>query len=129
VEASDAAAIVVAFVSALAVAAIVWAVVALRAAVRELRDAAVEFRTASVPALDDLRATVTTANDQLERVDGLLGTAESVTATVDAASRLAYLTFSNPAIKVLAFATGTGRAARRLRRARRVDGGSGRPSR
>ena len=46
----------------------------------------------------------------------ILGTAESISSTVDSASRLAYLTFSNPVIKALAFASGTSRAVRRFRR-------------
>jgi hypothetical protein len=44
-----------------------------------------------------------------------LGAAESISSTVDSASRLAYETFSSPVIKVLAFGTGTRRAARRFR--------------
>jgi hypothetical protein len=41
-----------------------------------------------------------------------------VTATVDSASHLAYLAFSNPMIKAIAFAAGTSKAARALRRGR-----------
>ena len=67
---------------------------------------------------NELRTTVQQAGDELERVDSLLGTAESISATVDSASRLAYLAFSNPVIKGLAFASGTGRAARRFRKSR-----------
>ena len=37
-------------------------------------------------------------------------------ATVDSFSRLAYLAFSNPIIKALAFGSGTARAVRRFRR-------------
>ena len=48
----------------------------------------------------------------------MLGTAESIGGTVDSASRLAYLAFSNPVIKTMALASGTGRAARRFRRIR-----------
>jgi hypothetical protein len=51
-------------------------------------------------------------------VDALLESAESISSTVDSASRLAYLAFSNPVIKALAFAGGTGRAIRRVRRNR-----------
>jgi hypothetical protein len=46
----------------------------------------------------------------------VLGTAESISGTVDSASRLAYLALSNPVIKALAFGAGTARAARRFRR-------------
>ena len=65
--------------------------------------------------LDDLRDTVEAANDELERFDRLVTTAESVTGTVDSASRLAYIAMANPVIKGVAFASGTAKAARRLR--------------
>ena len=55
------------------------------------------------------------ANLELERLDRLVTTAESVTGTVDSASRLAYLAMANPVIKGVAFASGTAKAARRLR--------------
>ena len=66
----------------------------------------------------ELGDTVRNANAELERVDGLLGTAESISGTVDSASRLLYLAFSNPVIKAMALASGTGRAARSFRRNR-----------
>ena len=71
-----------------------------------------------VPLAGQWRPTVDQANAELTRVDGLLDTAESVSGTVDSVSRLTYLTFSNPMIKFLALATGTGRAVRRFRRRR-----------
>jgi hypothetical protein len=120
VETSDAAAVVVAVVSGVAVVVLVWAAVAMTAAVRELRRSVDELRREALPVVAELRATVGAATAELERVDGLIGTAENVTATVDSASRLAYLALSNPIIKVLAFASGTGRAARRFRRHRGI---------
>jgi hypothetical protein len=63
-----------------------------------------------------MRAAVGQANAELERADGLIGAAESISTTADSASRLAYMAVSNPVIKVLAFGTGTARATRRLRR-------------
>jgi hypothetical protein len=115
---NDAAAVVVAVASGVAVVVLVWAAVSLAKAVGELRRTVEALRAEALPVVADLRTTVGAANAELERVDGLLGTAESVTATVDSASRLAYLALSNPVIKALAFASGTGRAARRFRRAR-----------
>lgn len=117
-EGDDAAAVVVAVASGVAVVVLVWAAVSLARAVSELRRAVDDLRREALPVVADLRSTVSAAEAGLERVDTLLGTAESVTATVDSASRLAYLALSNPVIKALAFASGTGRAARRLRRAR-----------
>jgi hypothetical protein len=71
--------------------------------------------------VNEMRQAVGQANVELERVDSLLGTAESISTTVDSASRLAYLAFSNPVIKALAFASGTTRAARYFRRVRDTD--------
>jgi hypothetical protein len=97
---------------------LVLAASSLARATAELRRTVDDLRREALPVVADLRQTVGSANTELERIDTLLGTAESVTATVDSASRLAYLAFSNPIIKALAFASGTGRAARRFRRSR-----------
>ena len=45
----------------------------------------------------------------------LVGAAESVTRRVDGASKLAYATFSNPVVKMLAVGHGVSRVSRRLR--------------
>jgi hypothetical protein len=84
-----------------------------------LRAAADQLQRESVQLLGDMREALGLASAELQRVDGLLGTAESISATVDSASRLAYQTLSNPVVKVLAFGSGTRTAARRLRRATR----------
>lgn len=115
-DASDAAAVVVAVASALAVAVLVYAIVAVNRTLKQLRSAIEELRRETLPVVTEMRSTVLQANVELERVDNLLGTAESISSTVDSASRLAYLAFSNPVIKAIAFASGTGRAARRFRR-------------
>lgn len=120
-DAGDTAAVIVAVAAAIAVAVLVAAVVALTRAAAELRRTAEDLRREALPVMADLRATVASAGAELDRVDTLLGTAENVTATVDSASRLAYLALSNPIVKMLAFASGTGRAARRFRRARLRD--------
>jgi hypothetical protein len=85
---------------------------------KQLTAAIEELRAEVVPLAGQWRSTVDQANAELVRVDGLLATAESVGTTVDSASRLAYLAFSNPVIKVMAFGAGTGGALRRLRRGR-----------
>lgn len=92
--------------------------VALRALARTLgalREAVEDLRREALPAVDEMRRTVRQAQGELDRLDGLVSTAETVSQTVDAASRLAYLTFSNPAVKALSFGTGVGKAVRRLR--------------
>ena len=82
-----------------------------------------DFRSQSLPLLAEMRTTVDQANAELGRVDELIGRAESIGGTLDSASRLAYLAFSNPVIKVMALGAGTSRAARRFRGRRR--GGAG----
>jgi hypothetical protein len=94
-------------------------VIALASMLRTLRSLATaidDLRKEVVPLASQWRATVTKANDQLVRVDGVLDTTESVGSTVDAASRLIYLALSNPLIKAMAFGAGTSKALRRLRR-------------
>jgi hypothetical protein len=83
---------------------------------KAVREATDELNHEVRTLLGHMEATLGQAGTELDRVDGLLGAAESIHSTVDSASRLAYETFSNPVIKVLAFGTGTRRAARRLRR-------------
>ncbi len=114
-DASDAAAVVVAVASTVAVLVLLWAVAALTRTVKALSASIEAFQQEAVPAVAELRSTVRTAGGELERVDALLERAESISATVDAGSRLAYLAFSNPVIKTLAFTAGTGRAVRRFR--------------
>ena len=121
-SASDLAAVIVAAASVVAVVLLAVGVVALLRTLRALRDVAHLLRTETVPVLDDLRDTVDAANEEIERLDRLVTTAESVTGTVDSASRLAYLAMANPVIKGVAFASGTAKAARRLRGRRGENG-------
>lgn len=115
-DATEFAAVVVAIASVVAVTLLVWGLVSLSRTLRALRETIEELRRETVPVVTNLRHATERANADLERVDALLVSAESISATVDSASRLAYLTFSNPVIKVLAAAAGTNRAVKRFRR-------------
>jgi len=119
---SDLAAVIVAACSVVAVVLLAVGVVALLRTLRALREVALLLRTETAPVLDDLRDTVDAANGEIERLDRLVTTAESVTGTVDSASRLAYIAMANPVIKGVAFASGTAKAARRLRGRRDHNG-------
>jgi hypothetical protein len=120
-SASDLAAVIVAIASVAAVVLLAVATSALLRTLRALRDVARLLRTETVPVLDDLWDTVDAANHEIVRLDHLVTTAESVTGTVDSASRLAYIAMANPVIKGVAFASGTAKAARRLR-GRKAEG-------
>jgi hypothetical protein len=116
VAGADAAAIVAAAAAAVVLIVMIFALLSLMRTVRALQTTVEELRSSTMPLMADARQTVAKATAELERVDGVIGTAESIGATVDSFSRLAYLAFSNPVIKVLAFGTGTARAVRRFRR-------------
>lgn len=116
--ATELAALIVAIASVTAVVLLAVGLVSIAKTLREVRAVVELLRIETVPVVEDLGEIVRNANADLERVDGLLGTAESITGTVDSASRLAHLAFSSPVIKGMALASGTGRAAKSFRRKR-----------
>lgn len=83
-------------------------------ALRELQRSLDTLQRETAPLLEELRLTVVAAGAEVERVDDLLDAAESISATVESASRLSYLAFRAPLIKVVAFFRGIGRFLRRL---------------
>lgn len=117
-SAGDVAAVAVTVGAAVVAVGVPFALAGLSRTLRTVRTAVEDVHRQAVPLMADLRDTVERANADLARVDGLLGRAESIGGTVDSASRLAYLAFSNPLIKLMALGSGTSRAARRLRRQR-----------
>lgn len=118
--AGEVAAVVAAVAAGLLAVGVLFALSSFTRTLRSVRSAVEELRRETLPLLANLRTTVDQANTELGRVDDVLGRAESIGGTVDAASRLLYLAFANPLIKAMALAAGTTRAARRLRR--RSDG-------
>ncbi len=99
--------------------AVVGMLFALGAAVRALgtmRAAIEDVRRVSIPLLTDLHSAVRKADAELGRMEGLLETADSISGTVDSASRLAYIAFSSPLVKMIALGSGVARGFRRLRR-------------
>ena len=117
--ATELAALIVAIASVVAVVLLTFVLVSVTKTLKEVRAAVEVLRVETLPVMIELGDTVRNANAELERVGGVIGTAQSISGTVDSASRLAYLAFSNPVIKGLAVASGTGRAARSLRRSRK----------
>ncbi len=115
-SASDVAAVIVAVAVAVLCLGAVLALFSVMGTLRQVRAAVEEVRREAVPLVVELRATVSKADAELTRVDGIVENAESISSTVDSASRLAYLFLANPLVKALAFGAGTTRAARRLRR-------------
>jgi len=111
----DLAAVVVTVLSMVMVAVMVVAVQSLVRTLRELRLTVDELRGSTLPMVEDLRTTVAKAGEGLDRVDGIIDRAESITTTVDNASRLTYKAMAPPLIKTISLVAGAGRATRRLR--------------
>lgn len=95
---------------------------------RDLRHEVVTLRDETRPLLAELRdsaaearGAVEEARDDLERFDRVLGSAEAISEAVSGGSRLARAALSAPVIKATALATGTSRAARRMRKRERAE--------
>ena len=114
-EAGDLAAVLVAVVCLAAIAILMVAVSSLVRTLRTLRETVDMLREEAMPMVADLRRAVDHATAGLVRVDDLLDTAEDISTTVDATSRLAYRALSPPLIGAASLAAGLGRFARRLR--------------
>ena len=115
-SAGDLAAVLVAVVCLVAVVALLVAAQALIGALRSLRRALDQLHDETIPAVVELRRTAAATNAGLARADQILAHAEGITTSLDATSRFAHRMVSSPAIKVMAAASGTRRAAHRLRR-------------
>src|ERR1700716_2684422 len=89
-SAIDVAAVVAIMLCLGAAAAFVVTVRRMLQVVRQLDVLTESLRVETVPLVSDLRATVRQAGDDLDRVEAVLGKAETIATTVDAASRLTY---------------------------------------
>jgi hypothetical protein len=108
-------AVALAVVAAGLAVALVFLVTALTRTLRSLQTVVDDLNREAVPLLANLEGDARKASQGLDRVGDLVGAAESVTRRVDGASKLAYVTFSNPVVKVLAVGHGVSRVGRRLR--------------
>ena len=81
-----------------------------------------DVRRETLPLLKEVRTTVTTLNVEVDRVDGILASAETAASSVSNVAKLVSTATANPIIKALAFFTGAGVSLRALRgRKRRKD--------
>ena len=97
-----------------AVLGLLVAVARLRREVRTLASLSEQLRRQTVPLVADAHRVVDQAATEMERVGAVLDSTESVHATVETASRLAYRAFANPVVKVLAVRAGAATGIRRL---------------
>ncbi len=101
--------------SCLAVVGLLVALRSLRSETRRLAAVCDDLRRQTVPLVVDAHRVVGQAASEMERVGAVLDSTESVHATVDSASKLAYRAFANPVVKVLAVRAGAASGLRRLR--------------
>lgn len=83
-------------------------------AMRELEAASREFRERAIPLIEDMHTLTVDTHAELRRIDEVLETAQSLSGTVDAAGRLAYLAVTNPVVKGAAIASGVKGATRNI---------------
>jgi hypothetical protein len=114
-SAGEIAVLIAAAASVLAVVGLLVAMATLRRQVRRLEVIAEDLRVQTVPLVIEAHRVVDQAATEMERVGAVLESTESVSATVDSASRLAYRAFANPVVKVLAARAGAAGGMRRLR--------------
>jgi len=116
VTAGELAVVLATVLCALGFAALVVVLWRVLQATRELGEQLAQLRRDTQPLLEELRASVDGARDDLDRFDQLLGSAEAISASVNGATRVTRIALSAPVIKTVALASGTSRAASRLRR-------------
>lgn len=113
---ADLAVVVVTGVSIVAVVGLLVVLQRVLATLRQLRVALDDLNARALPLVEELGSSLAEANAELARIDRLVGSAESISATVDATSKLAYRALSAPVIKTVAVTSGASRAARRMRK-------------
>ncbi|HXF57774.1 MAG TPA: DUF948 domain-containing protein [Actinomycetota bacterium] len=74
------------------------------------------IRQETVPLLAEVKATVSSLNRELDRVDGLVESAGRIVKSAERVSSVVEQAVSSPLIKAVAFGAGASRALRRLRR-------------
>jgi hypothetical protein len=113
-SAGEIAVLIASIVCLVAVIGLLVALGSLRREVRALGLVAEQLSRQTVPLMADAHRVVDQAATEMERVGAVLDSTESVHATVDSASRLAYRAFANPVVKVLAVRAGAATGIRRL---------------
>ena len=78
-----------------------------------------DVRKETMPLLKEVRTTVVTLNVEMDRVDGIMASAESAAASVSNVAKLVTAATANPIIKGMALLTGAGVSLRSLRRKHR----------
>lgn len=121
--AGDLAVTLAALLCAIGFAALIVVLVRVLDSLKTLRGEVESLRAETRPLLAELRSSTDEAREamdvartDLERFDRVLGSAEAISDAMEGSGRVAKTAFSTPVIKFVGLATGTRRAARRMRR-------------
>lgn len=121
-SATELAAVMLAMVALVATAALAVVCGRLVRLTRSLQATLDEVRADMPAATSELADAAARAARQVDRLEDLIHTTASITEKVDTATQATFRVLSNPVIKGAALASGTGRAARRLRGRGEEDG-------
>jgi uncharacterized protein YoxC len=113
--AGDLAIVIAAVLCSIGFAALIVVLLRVLDMLKALRTEVHDLRQETRPLLADLRSSVDDARDDLDRFDRVLGSAEAISEAVSGTTRVARVAFSTPVIKTIALASGTRKAARRMR--------------
>ena len=119
-SAGDVAAIVVSVSVGIAVVGLLFTMASAMRAMAVFRRSVEQITSQTLPLIADTHAAIKQANADLLKIDNVLETAESISTTVDSASRLAYGAVAIPLVKAMSTATGILRAFRGFRARRAV---------
>ncbi len=114
-SAADLVAVILAVVALGAVAALAVVCTRLARLAADLQATIATIQEIVPAAVDDLVDASERAGTQVDRLEGVIRTTGSIADTVDTATQVTMRALSNPVIKGAALATGTSKAARRLR--------------
>jgi hypothetical protein len=123
--AGDAVAIAVAVVSTVVMIALCAALVYLVKAARQLRREASALANEAGQLIEEMASAVERAQEELQRVDRMVGSAEAISDVVGSASRLVGGVVADPLIKLVALGSGIAEGARHFTGA--APGPGGRP--
>jgi len=112
----DAAAVIFTVATIIGAVGLVLVLYAASRTLAAVRRAVDDVHRAAIPLLADAHVVVQKASFDLDRVDALLVTGESIAGTVDSATRMAHNAVGSPLVKVMATGAGMAGAWRRLKR-------------
>ena len=115
INARDVAILIIAVFFALAVVVVSFLVMNLFRVVTSLKQLVDGITTETVPLIHDVDKTVQGVNQEIERVDSVMASAQNVARNVETISETVKLTVTNPLVKALAFFAGARRATRKFR--------------